>query len=141
MWGENMGGGGKKPTLSQLTKRMERERRQQQERREAAGYEKSVLGLSVPDMEEVVSYVKSLKYVTPYVLAEKFGFRLSLAKRLLSDFVSQGLLNVVAGDNRLRIYAPVVEPTPAAEAREAAQPEATKRRKRGKRSKEGKSSS
>ena len=107
-----MGGGGKKPTLSQLTKRLEKEKKQQQERRESTGYEKSVLGLSVPNMEEVVNYVKGLKYVTPYVLAEKFGFRLSLAKRLLSDFVSQGLLKVVAGDNRLRIYAPITETIP-----------------------------
>ena len=136
-----MGGGGKKPTLSQLTKRIEREKRQQQERRESSGYEKSVLGLSVPNMEEVVSYVKSLKYVTPYVLAEKFGFRISLAKKLLSDFVSQGLLKVVAGDNRLRIYAPIVESSSTAGTQEAQSAEATqqttKKRRRSKKSKEG----
>jgi len=102
-----MGGGGKKPTISQMVKRMEREKRQQEEKRETA-YEKSVLGLSVPDMQEVINYIKGMKYITPYLLAEKFGFRLSLAKQLLSDFVSQGLLRIVAGDNRLRIYAPLV---------------------------------
>ena len=102
-----MGGGGKKPTLSQMVKRMEKQRKQQQQERRETTMEKSVLGLSVPNMDEVISFVKGLKYVTPYVLAEKFGFRISLAKKLLTDLAGRGLLYLVAGDNRIRIYAPV----------------------------------
>ncbi|MDJ0270432.1 MAG: 30S ribosomal protein S25e [Aigarchaeota archaeon] len=125
-------GGPKKPTLSQLAKRVEKGK--QQERREA-GPEKSILGLSVPDMDEVISYVKSQKYVTPYMLGERFGFRLSLAKDLLGELSAKGVIRLVTGDNRLRIYAPAQEVAPSAEtvAVEAAPQQQKKGGKRGQR--------
>lgn len=67
--------------------------------------EKTIRGIEVPPMKEVEAYLKTLSYVTPSMLAEKFKLRLSVAKDVLSQLASQGLLRLVDGTNRLRIYA------------------------------------
>ncbi|MCS7117659.1 MAG: 40S ribosomal protein S25 [Thaumarchaeota archaeon] len=69
--------------------------------------EKVVRSVETPAAKELEEYVRSLSYVTPSMLAERFKVRLSLAKDLLSQLASQGLLRVVSGTNRLRIYAVV----------------------------------
>ena len=67
--------------------------------------EKTIRGIELPPMKEVEAYLKSLSYVTPSMLAEKFRIRLSVAKDVLSQLASQGLLRLVDGTNRFRIYA------------------------------------
>ncbi len=67
--------------------------------------EKTIRGVELPPMKEVEAFLKSLSYVTPSMLAEKFKIRLSVAKDLLSQLASQGLLRLVDGTNRFRIYA------------------------------------
>lgn len=67
--------------------------------------EKTIRGIEVPPMKELEAYLKSLSYVTPSMLAEKFKLRLSVAKDVLSQLASQGLLRLVDGTNRIRIYA------------------------------------
>jgi len=109
-------GGPKKPTLTQAAKRTEKAR--QQERRETTS-EKSILGLTIPSMDDLVSFVKGLRYVTPYVVAERFGFRLSLAKSVLSELAAKGVLKLVTGDNRLRIYVPAQKAAEVAAAPQA----------------------
>lgn len=97
-------GGPKKPTLSQLEKRLAKQRQQQQERQAA---EKTVGSIVEPSVEELVEFAKTQRYLTPYVLSEKFGIRLSVAKRALSRLAEMKVVRLVAGDSRLRIYAPV----------------------------------
>ncbi len=67
--------------------------------------EKTIRGVELPPMKEVEAYLRSLSYVTPSMLAEKFRIRLSVAKDLLSQLASQGALRLVDGTNRFRIYA------------------------------------
>ncbi len=67
--------------------------------------EKTIRGIELPPLKEVEAFLKSLSYVTPSMLAEKFKIRVSVAKDLLAQFASQGLLRLVDGTNRFRIYA------------------------------------
>jgi len=102
-----LGGGPKKPTLSQLEKRLARQRQQERQAGRSEASEKGFLGVIPPSLEEVEGFVKSQPYVTPSVLSEKFGIRLSVAKNLLQQLADRRVLKLVAGDNRIRIYAPV----------------------------------
>lgn len=123
-------GGPKKPSLKQLEKRQRRMRQQQQERG-SGGVEKSVGGVLPPSLEEAAAFVKTQPYVTPYVLSEKFGIRLSIAKNLLNQLAAAKVVRLVEGDSRLRIYAPMRKEGEAAPAEkaEAKQPAKRKRKK------------
>lgn len=95
--------GPKKPTLKQMEKRMARQRRQEK----PSSSEKHVGEIIPPSLEEVEAFVKTQPYITPYVLSERFGIRLSIAKSLLSSLAERRVIRLVQGDSRLRIYAPV----------------------------------
>ena len=99
-------GGPKKPTLSQLEKRVTR--------RGGGGSgaelkEKMVASVIPPPMEEVLEFAKTQPYLTPYTVAEKFGIRISIAKQVLRGLAERGYVRLVCGDKRLKIYEPVKE--------------------------------
>ncbi len=102
-----MGGGPKKPTLSQLEKRLARQRQQERQAGRSEASEKGFLGVIPPSLEEVEQFVRSQPYITPSLLSEKFGIRLSIAKNILHQLAERRVLKLVAGDNRIRIYTPV----------------------------------
>jgi len=96
----------KKPTLSQLEKRVMR--------RGGGGSgaelkEKMVASVIPPPMEEVLEFAKTQPYLTPYVVAEKFGIRISIAKQVLRELAEKKYVRLVCGDKRLRIYEPIKE--------------------------------
>ena len=96
----------KKPTLSQLEKRVTR--------RGGGGSgaelkEKMVASVIPPPMEEVLEFAKTQPYLTPYVVAEKFGIRISIAKQVLRELAEKKYVRLVCGDKRLRIYEPIKE--------------------------------
>lgn len=99
-------GGTKKKSISQMLKaqlaQQERERRRVQE----AKSEKKIAGIEGPDVEsrEFIEEVKSMKVVTPYLLASKYNLRLSVAKDYLEILESKGILRRVGGHNRIRIF-------------------------------------
>jgi len=98
-------GGPKKPTLSQLEKRTLR-------RGGSSGSEvreKLVASVIPPPLEEVLEFVKTQPYLTPNLLAEKFGIRISIAKNVLSELAERKYVRLVCGDRRLKIYEPVKE--------------------------------
>jgi len=101
-------GGAKKPTLSQLEKRVMKS--SSSERPTAAeAREKVVSSVIPPPMEEVLEFIKDQPYLTPFVLAEKFGIRISIAKKVLSSLAERRYIRLVCGDSRLKIYEPVKE--------------------------------
>ena len=100
-------GGPKKPTLSQLEKRLLRQKQQQAGKTAVEVREKSVAGVIPPSFDEVESFIKTQPYITPYTLSEKFGIRISISKDILRRLAEQGKLKLVEGDRRLRIYAPI----------------------------------
>ncbi|PUA33793.1 MAG: hypothetical protein B9J98_02315 [Candidatus Terraquivivens tikiterensis] len=116
-------GGPKKPTLSQAEKRQMKQQSQKAEKKESV-QEKYAGSIDLPDERDVVNYIRSMKYATPYLLSEKYGIRLSVAKSLLNSLASKGLIVPIVGDNRLRIFAPVqaAEPTKTPEAAKAPGP-------------------
>ncbi|MEM0366241.1 MAG: hypothetical protein QXO93_02675 [Acidilobaceae archaeon] len=46
------------------------------------------------------------KYLTPYRVAQKYGVKISTARRLLKILASEGLLRLVGGTRRVPIYVP-----------------------------------
>jgi len=95
----------KKPTLSQLQKRtLRRGGVSSSEVRE-----KLVASVIPPPVEEVLEFLKTQQYLTPNLLAEKFGIRISIARKVLSDLAGKGYVKLVCGDRRLKIYEPAKE--------------------------------
>ncbi|RLG08962.1 MAG: hypothetical protein DRN65_00240 [Thaumarchaeota archaeon] len=99
-------GGPKKPTLSQLEKRTAR---QAAAGRGGEAREKVVSSVIPPPMEEVLEFIKTQPYLTPFILAEKFGIRISIAKQVLSSLAEKKYIRLVQGDSRLKIYEPIKE--------------------------------
>jgi ribosomal protein S25 len=83
------------------------EQRRQPEKAKAS--EKRVLGIIPPDIREAEGFVRTQHYVTPAVLAERFGIRLSVAKRLLTALAERGSLRHVEGVTGLKLYNPTGE--------------------------------
>jgi len=114
-------GGPKKPTLSQAEKRQMRAQQKPSEKKESAP-QKYIGSITLPDERDVLNYIRSMKYATPYLISERYGIRLSVAKSLLNSLASKGLIVPVVGDNRLRIFAPVQAVAEPAKVSEAAKP-------------------
>lgn len=98
----------KKPSMSQLEKKTARAR----EGGAAAGSEareKVVASVIPPPIDEALEFLREQQYVTPNVLAEKFGVRISIARQVLRDLAGKGYAKLVVGDKRLKIYMPVKE--------------------------------
>lgn len=70
--------------------------------------ERGVLGVSTPSIEEVKDFIKSVKVLTPSIIAERFKVRVSVAKSVLKELVAKGVIKEVAGSNRIRVYAPLM---------------------------------
>ncbi len=85
------------------------------------GPEKRIGSIIPPSLSEIEAFVRTQQYITPYVLSERYGLRLSIAKDLLTTLARKGIINLVTGTNRVRIYAPVAPQVPAS-AKRAGQP-------------------
>jgi len=101
-------GGPKKPTLSQLERRTLR-RGAGERTATAETREKAVSSVIPPPLEEVLEFIKDQPYLTPFMLAEKFGIRISIAKKVLSSLAEKKYVQLVCGDSRLKIYEPIKE--------------------------------
>lgn len=97
----------KKPSLSQLEKKTARAREGGAAATEVK--EKVVASVIPPPIEEVLDLMKDQTYITPNLLAEKFGIRISIARQVLRDLAGKGYVKLIVGDKRLKIYAPVKE--------------------------------
>lgn len=99
---------GKKPTLSALEKRLRREAEKQKaaQQKTTGIIEKGPRDIIPPSKDEINKFISSSRIVTPFMIAEKFNIKLSIAKQILKDLVNKGILSIVGGDNRIRIYTP-----------------------------------
>jgi small subunit ribosomal protein S25e len=98
----------KRPNISQLEKKTGRAR----EGGAAASSEireRVVANVIPPPIDEVLEFLREQQYVTPNILAEKFGVRISIARQVLRDLAGKEYVKLVVGDKRLKIYAPVKE--------------------------------
>ncbi len=85
--------------LKELRKKMIEERK-----------EKRGVTLRVVAEENVVDQaqkvVRHMKFVTPTMLAEKMGVSVGLAKRILRDLETRGVLKLYAKNRRVQVYVP-----------------------------------
>ena len=106
-----MGGGKKRPTLTQLEKAQRarrREARRDRARREASQRDLKAMRLIPPDPRDkkVISQLQSMKVITPYTVASRFNLLLSVAKDFLEELHRQGIITYVSGGRNLKIYKP-----------------------------------
>lgn len=110
-------GGKKKPTLTQLAKaQMRRERQAKKEaKRKRAEKEKRSSRVESkaariippdPSDEKVIKQLRSMKVITPYIVASRFNLLLSVAKDFLEDLHQKGIITYVSGGRNLKIYKP-----------------------------------
>jgi len=71
--------------------------------------EKRVLSLTISNMAEVESFAQSQPCLTPYLIAERFGVRLSVAKKVLRGLAEKGLVKPFEGVTGLKLYVPTKE--------------------------------
>jgi len=107
-------GGRKKPTISQLEKRMKRVSRKDEGKKEAkrAALRAKMItgeGLSLKSLEELYKDIKGLNFLTPYSLATRYKIKISTAKRLLRELENEGLVKLMLKSRRAPIYIPVVQ--------------------------------
>lgn len=104
-------GGKKKPTISQLEKRVKKE--QEKTSKQEAGKSKPKVTFSnegrvtQASLDAIFREISRAPYITPYILHSQYGLKISEAKRVLRALEEQGLLRLVSGNRRVRIYVPV----------------------------------
>ncbi|WP_069806490.1 30S ribosomal protein S25e [Vulcanisaeta thermophila] len=103
-------GGKKKPTLSQLAKKQEK---QQAAQAKPAGKgkkvveERQVVKSSLVDpklLSDIEKDVVKWDYVTPYLVASKYNIKMSTAFQVLRALASKGSLVLVSKGHRTEIY-------------------------------------
>jgi small subunit ribosomal protein S25e len=101
-----MGGGkGGKP-ISIIEKRQKRALEQQlkQQMKKAEQREKKTqVSLLVDEslINRAIKEVTGLNIITPYVLASKLGVNVSIAKRIMKELISRGMLTLVSKNRRV----------------------------------------
>jgi len=103
-------GGKKKPTLSQIAKRQEK----QQQAKPAApkakkGGEEKQVKVSIVDQKllgEIEKDVTKWEYVTPYLVSAKYGIKVSMAAQILRILRTKGILQLYSKGHRIEVYVP-----------------------------------
>jgi len=102
----NLGGGKKKQSLSQMTKPKKTKEQKRKEKAEAPAQEKKTLGLTIPDLEnkKILAELKGMKVLTPSSVATRFNIRVSTAKTLIKELEKRKIVEYVSGGKNLKIY-------------------------------------
>lgn len=104
-------GGKKKPTLSQLVKKQERE----QVTKEKPTVKKKTEGekqqkaqvIDTKLIEEIKREVSKWDCITPYLVASKFNIKISTAIHILRSLKDEGYLYMVSKGHRTEVYVTV----------------------------------
>ncbi|MEM1519458.1 MAG: 30S ribosomal protein S25e [Pyrobaculum sp.] len=107
-------GGKKKPTLSQLAKKAEKEKAQQPQqqkgkkevKKEEVATKRTIQTLDEKIYQTIAKEISSLKVVTPYEVASKYGIKMSTALKVLRSLKERGDLILIAKGHRTEIYIP-----------------------------------
>jgi len=106
-------GGKKKPTLSQLAKKQEKQQaapaKPTGKGKKAAVEERQVVKASLVDpklLSDVEKEVTKWEYVTPYLVANRFNTKMSVAYQVLRTLASKGSLVLISKGHRTEVYAP-----------------------------------
>lgn len=68
--------------------------------------EKIVGGVDVPDLEskETLGALRGMKAITPTSAAIRFNLKISVAKRMLNELESKGVIEFVTRSKNLKVY-------------------------------------
>ena len=104
-----MGGGKKKQSLKQMTKRKIPKEKKQKDKSNLIPTAKKNLGISIPDInnKKVLGELKGLKILTPSVIASRYNVRLSIANSFLKELERRKMIEFVSGGKNLKIYKPI----------------------------------
>ncbi|GAB6943565.1 30S ribosomal protein S25e [Vulcanisaeta sp. JCM 14467] len=104
-------GGKKKPTLSQLAKKQEKQQQAQAKPaakgRRAPAEERPTVKASLIDqklLSDVEKEIVKWEYVTPYLVATRFNTKMSVAYQILRTLASKGTLVLVSKGHRTEVY-------------------------------------
>jgi small subunit ribosomal protein S25e len=107
-------GGKKKLGLKQMEKQQVKEddEKSKDKKKEKAGPPKekrTIIGVVPPDAKEQhnLAEIKKMNVLTPYLVATKFGVRISAAKDFLEQLEKNGNVQLVSGSHSIKIYKPV----------------------------------
>ena len=98
-------GGKKKLSLKQMQK-AQKKKPDKNEKRTAITSEKSVPGVTIPNLkdEKLTNELKKMKVITPYAVASHFDLRMSTARAFLAELESKGKIKFVSKSRNLTIY-------------------------------------
>jgi SSU ribosomal protein S25E len=106
-------GGKKRPTLSQLAKKAEKEKAQPQPqkgkketKKEETPAKRTIQTLDEKVFQTIAKEIQGMKAVTPYEIASKYGIKMSVAFKVLRNLRDRGDLVLVAKGHRTEIYVP-----------------------------------
>jgi small subunit ribosomal protein S25e len=106
-------GGKKKLGLKQMermqTRKDEEEAEKKKKEKAGAPKEKRTIGVVPPDVknEKIVTEIKKMSVLTPYVVASRFNIRISAAKDFLEQLEENGAVQLVSGSHNIKIYKPI----------------------------------
>ena len=107
-------GGKKKLGLKQMERMQEKrdeESKSKDKKKEKAAppKERRTIGVIPPDVknEKIVNEVKKMNVLTPYAVASRFNIRISAAKDFLEQLEQNGLVQLVSGNHKIKIFKPV----------------------------------
>ena len=68
--------------------------------------EKIVGGVDIPDLasKETLGALKGMKAITPTAVAIRFNLKVSVAKRMLTELESKGVVEFVTRSKNLKVY-------------------------------------
>jgi len=107
-------GGKKKPTISQLAKKAEKQAAQQkqakQAKKEEAQAKRTIELLDERIFDSIARDIQNMPVVTPYEISAKYGIKMSLAIKVLRNLRQKGDLALISKGHRTEIYAPTKRP-------------------------------
>lgn len=105
-------GGKKKPTLSQLAKKAEKEKEQQvqkskkETKKEETQTKRTIQILDEKLFQTIAKDIQNMRVITPYEIASKYGIKMSVAFKILRNLSERGDLVLVSKGHRTEIYIP-----------------------------------
>jgi len=105
-------GGKTKKSITAMEKQQKLREMKEKKAKEEKKEEKKEKKISSPLLPlEVVKQLENelnnIKCLTPYVLASKFGLKMGVAKSVLRELESRGILRCAARGSRISVYTPV----------------------------------
>jgi small subunit ribosomal protein S25e len=103
-----MGGKTKKSITAMEKQQKLREMKEKKVKEEKKEKEKKISSPLLPleVVKQLENELNNIKCITPYVIASRFGLKMGVAKIVLKELESRGILKCVARGSRISVYTP-----------------------------------